>query len=482
MSGSPSSDPSAGPSVFSAAKSLAIAKFATQILSWVGTYYVATVLMPKDYGLSAMATAFTQFAQLFAEMGIGVTIIQRQNMPEKEVHNLFSFSLMLGAFCAVASFFLAYAGGWYFRRTDIIPLTQFTAVVFLANALSIVPYNILNRDMRFRERGWVDMYSTFVSVAAQVTMAHAGWGAWSLILGVGIRAVVRTAASFWYSKYVPSLQFNWGLVKRDLVFSLPVTFNGLLYVLKEKSIPLILGRFFSATQLGYYALANTLSDIPNQKVVQIVREILLPMLSRRDQSGRVDGFFTALKFCTLFIVPVYIAGFYYGAPILEAIFPAKWGAMAEIFAGLCLVQIFIVFISIGTIYATAGGRPILSTYAEVSLALLIPGATFAFHMLPLNTLPYVWAVVHLVVFAVWIFALMRGAGNFLWRLLGLNLQVAGVCVAVVAADYALFRFAHLDRFGHAQVLAFVRAGAYLVAYSGFVYLFHREFLLGLRKK
>ncbi len=474
--------PSGSPSVFSAVKSLAIAKFGTQLLSWVGTYYVATVLMPKDYGLSSMATAFTQFAQLFAEMGIGVTIVQRQSIPEKELHNLFTFSLMLGSFCAVASFFLAYLGGWYFRRADIIPLTQFTSVVFLANALSIVPYNILNRDMRFRERGWVDMHSTFISVAAQVAMAHAGMGAWSLIGGVGIRAVVRTAASFYYSKYVPTLFFNWGLLKGDLVFSLPVTFNGLLYVLKEKSIPLILGRFFSAAQLGYYALANTLSDIPNQKVVQIVREILLPLLSRRDQAGRVDGLFTALKFCTLFILPVYIAGFYYGAPILEALFPAKWSAMAQIFAGLCLVQIFVVFISIGTIYATASGKPLLSSYAEVSLALLIPAATYLFHTLPFSSLPYVWSVVHFLVFSIWIFVLMRGSGPFLMRLLRLNLQVVAVCLAVVAADFALFHIGHLSRFGHAQALAFVRAALYLVAYLGFVYFSHREFIFTLRKK
>lgn len=466
-------------SLFAAVKWLAIAKLGTQFLSWISTYYIATLLLPSDYGLSSMATAFTQFAQLFANMGIGITIIQRPDIEEKELHNLFTFSLILGVVSAVASFFLAYLGGWYFRRTDIIPLTQFTAVVFIGNALSIVPYNMLNRDMRFRERGLVDIYSTFISVAVMVYMAYIGTGAWALIGGTAVRAFTRTGYSLWYARYKPKLFLNWPLLKQDLLFSLPVTFNGLMFLLKDKSIPLVLGRFFSATQLGYYSLANTLSDIPNQKIVQIVREILLPLMSRKDDDERVTSLYTALKFCTLVITPTYIAGFWYGAPILEACFPNKWADMAPIFAGLCLVQIFIVLSSIVAIFVTASGKPGRSSHQEFLLALLIPGFTYAFHKIPMNSLPYVWGAVHAAVFAGWMWVLFRRSGDFLGRLLGLNAQIIGACCAFVAVDWAFTRFVPGADF---RFSAFVRAGFFLAAYLVFVYVFHRDFMATVRKK
>ncbi|MDB6036075.1 MAG: polysaccharide biosynthesis protein [Verrucomicrobiales bacterium] len=467
------------PSVFKAVQWLAIAKLGVQLLSWVGTYYTTTLLLPSDYGLSTMATAFTQFANLFASMGIGVTIIQRQSVPEEEIHNLFTLSLLLGSICAVASYFLAYAGGWFFHRQDIIHLTQFTAVIFISNALSIVPYNILNRDMRFRERAMVDVNSTILSMACQVFMARAGFGAWSLLGGVGIRAFLRMLFSFYYSRYIPILQLKWEIVKKDLAFSVPLTFNSLLFELTEGIVPMLIGRFYSATQLGYYSLAYTLSEVPNQKVVQIIREILLPLLSRKEASERIGGLFTSLKFCTLFITPAYMAGFYFGTPLINALFPNKWTAMAPIFAGLCLLQIFKVMSSIFSIFNTANGEPARTIRQSVALVLLLPLSVLLFRSLPLYYFPYIWTFIHASVFSIWVYTLMRRSGPFLGRLLLINIQVLGACSGLMAFDFFGHRFLpHADN----QFMMIARAVFFLLCYLAFIYSFHWPFVVAFRKK
>ena len=48
----------------------AIARWATQGVTWASLFIVARLLSPADYGLVAMASIVLNFAQLLAEFGI----------------------------------------------------------------------------------------------------------------------------------------------------------------------------------------------------------------------------------------------------------------------------------------------------------------------------------------------------------------------------------------------------------------------------
>jgi O-antigen/teichoic acid export membrane protein len=467
------------PGVFKGAQWLVGSKAVSQAFSWAGTFLVATTLAPGDYGLSVMATVFTEFARIFADFGVGVTLIQKKQLEENETHNLFTFSLCLGLFFGLLCFPIAILGSWYFQRTDIIPYTQFTAVIFLTSALTIVPYNLLNRHMRFRERGLVDVYSTVGAIAGQVTMAYSGFGTWTLILGVALRQFIQMGFAFYFSGYRPRLFLSWRLLKGDMKMSVPLTFNQLLVLFMERSIPLILGRFFGAAHLGYLSLASTLSDIPNQKVVQILREILLPLLSRREGRDKLNGLQTGLKVFALLILPLFITGFYYGSEVLDLIFPDKWAPMFPLFEVLCLSQIPLLLCSLTGIYFTADGKPSrVSTYLT-ALSFLIPVVTFLFARESLLFLCALWTVIRWGVFLVWFWYHFRGEPAFLARSLGMQFLAAAASCAPIFLDHLLLRF--LPEVPSLLATP-MRVSFFLVLYGGFLAVFHRDFILGLRHK
>ena len=57
---------------------MGISKFASQILSWVGTIYVARVLAPTDYGLIGMCSLFMGVITLVGDFGLNASIIQKK--------------------------------------------------------------------------------------------------------------------------------------------------------------------------------------------------------------------------------------------------------------------------------------------------------------------------------------------------------------------------------------------------------------------
>jgi O-antigen/teichoic acid export membrane protein len=478
--------PMAPGGIFVGAGWLAACKLGSQIFSWVGTFYVASQLLPSDYGLSNLSTAFTEFAVILTNLGIGTTMVQRQQMDYEKVHNLFTATVVLGLLLALSAFGLSYFGAWYFKNPELVALTQFTALIYILSTLTIVPYNFLNRDMRFKERGLLDMYSVIASISVQMVMAYMGFGVWTLLWGSVVRFGVRLALAFWYSGYRPQIRFNFGLLKDDIGFSAQLTLNWMLFVLKERSIPIIIGRAYTVGQMGLLGFAGSLSGIPNLKIVQLLREILLPLLSKRAHSpeAQLSGLATALKVMALLILPLYLCGWYYGEPVLALILPEQWAPMFPLFEVLCLVQMWNVLASIVSIYNTAQGKPLRSTWFELAMAIIIPGATFAFRSLDLFHLAHLWSALGAAIFFAWFAWQFRAEGVFLRRFLGQLASVVLICGMLFCLDKlgAPFAEAHSGSITADWTTMAARVVLFLAGYGLYLRIAHWDFLHSLRKK
>lgn len=474
--------PAPAQSLFRGASWLAGSRVASQVYSWAGTVYVASLLLPADYGLYTLATAFTEFAFVLGNMGIGATLIQRQETDKKKIDNLFTATVILGLALALAAILLAYPGARYFKNPALVPLTQFTALIYIFNALSIVPYNFLNRDMRFRERGIIDMASIFIAITVQIAMAFMGCGVWALLAMPAVRFFVRMVLSFRYSGYRPNLFFDFGMLKEDMVFGAQITLNWFLSMLRERGVLIILGRYYSLKDMGLLTMAGTLAAIPNQKVVQLVQEVMLPVLAKRgdDHEGRIRGLATSFKTIILLVFPAYLCGYWYGEAVLRYIMGEKWLPMYPVFQILCVVQVWGMFAGFISTYNTAEGKPAKTTAYEAVLLALVPAATFLFRDLDLIRVTLIWGALIFLTYAVWLSILFRKERSFLPRIAGLKASVILVCALGFVLDRAMMRLfpASLDGLTGTAL----RVGAFSVYYLAYLRLFHWDFLLRLRRK
>ena len=473
-----------GGGVFAGAGWLAASKLGSQVFSWAGTFYVATHLSPSDYGLSNLSTAFTEFAVILTNLGIGTTLVQRQESDAAKADTLFTATVGMGVLLALSAIGLSWFGAWYFRNDRLVALTQFTAIIYLLSSMTIVPYNFLNRDMRFKERGLLDMYSVVASISIQMLLARMGMGVWTLLWGSVVRFGVRLGLAFHYSGYRPRLNFQWHLLREDLGFSARLTLNWFLFVLKERSIPIIIGRTFSVARLGLLGFAGSLSGIPNLKIVQLLREVLLPLLAKRkhDPDAQLRGLRTALKVMALLIFPIYLCGWHFGAATLAPILPERWRPMFPLFEALCLVQMWTVLASIVSIYNTAQGRPGRSTWYEAAMALTIPAATFAFRRMDLLHLAHLWSALGGLVFIGWFAWQFRRERGLVAGFGGQMLSVVAVCALLFLIDRLMAPGLGYTSGKAVWVALATRLAMFIAGYALFLRLAHGEFLAGLKRK
>ena len=84
----------------------AIAKYSGLIISLIVTAILARLLTPDDFGIVAIATVFINFFELFTTIGFSSAIIQNKDLTEKDLSNIYSFTIWMG-FVLSLLFFLS---------------------------------------------------------------------------------------------------------------------------------------------------------------------------------------------------------------------------------------------------------------------------------------------------------------------------------------------------------------------------------------
>ena len=86
----------------------AIARYSGIIIQLIVTAILARQLSPDEFGVASICTVVMTFFNLFTEMGVGIAIVQRQDLKEKDYNSIFSFSVYLTVFLTTVYLLAAY--------------------------------------------------------------------------------------------------------------------------------------------------------------------------------------------------------------------------------------------------------------------------------------------------------------------------------------------------------------------------------------
>src|SRR5258708_6933322 len=119
--------------------------------------FLARLLSPEDYGLVAMATAFTGFAQILVDLGTRDAIVQRAHITKGEVSALFWINILVG--CGFAA--LAAASGpliaRFYGEPRITTIVAVSSLTFIFAALISQHQALLRRALMFRDLAIIDI-------------------------------------------------------------------------------------------------------------------------------------------------------------------------------------------------------------------------------------------------------------------------------------------------------------------------------------
>lgn len=222
------------------------------------TFVLAALVGPQAFGTVAMAAAYVLIAEMVLDLGLGATLVQREDLRDEHLDAAFwtlvAWSLvLLGASLAVAP--------WWAGLNDLPELEAVIGALALLlpiQGLALVQRALFERDLDFRSLAIRSNASAFTAGVVSLTAAFLGAGVWALVLQRLTMAAVGLVLLWWISPWRPRLRFDAGAARELVGFSSGALLGRVAVFATSRADALIMGVFFGPLAVGIYQLGYRL--------------------------------------------------------------------------------------------------------------------------------------------------------------------------------------------------------------------------------
>ena len=146
---------------------------------------LARILEPADFGVMAIALVVVGFIEIFAQVGIGPSLIQRKDLSPQHTRTAFSFSLVLGCLFFGLMYLAAPWIGSFYRKELLVDVLRWISLSFILSSLAIVPRSLLIREMAFKKLFIAACVAMVIgNLVIGLGLAYSGAGIWSYVVAL----------------------------------------------------------------------------------------------------------------------------------------------------------------------------------------------------------------------------------------------------------------------------------------------------------
>lgn len=257
-----------------------LGQIGTQILSFGFGIILARLLSPSEYGLLAMVIVFTGFATLFKDLGFGAAIIQKESINDNDLSTSFWLNVAIGFFLFILFFFCAPLISIFYDNDELTSLVRIVSVNFIITSLATTHQSILVKEINFKARTKVIMYSLFVSSIFGIVLAYLGYGVLALVYSLLCKSLCELIGYLVLVKWMPIFVFDKSSFSKLFNFGSKVTLNSFLSYLNRNSDNLIIGKFLGESSLGIYSRVYGIMMLPIRNISSSFKTALFPIFSK----------------------------------------------------------------------------------------------------------------------------------------------------------------------------------------------------------
>jgi O-antigen/teichoic acid export membrane protein len=313
----------------------------SQVLTFGFGVVLARLLRPEDFGLLGMALVFTNVAAVLGNLGLAKALIQAAAVSEAQRRAVFTLSLAVSLVAGMLVVVFSRPIGDFFGNRVVSDLMWLMALNFVLNGAGTVPYAMMNRALNLRELARIDPMATVAGGIASVSLALAGAGVWSLVIGILVASATRLAFYHAHTRWIPRPGFAFGQARNLARYGLGVTGSSFFTTLTTNVDFLLIGRLLSPFALGIYMRALRLVTMPQIQFSMVVVRLLFPYFARiQDDVGRIRrNLLRVVGTSALIAVPALILLFIVARDFVQVVYGPKWLAAVVPLRILCAAGI-----------------------------------------------------------------------------------------------------------------------------------------------
>ncbi|MBR4919277.1 MAG: lipopolysaccharide biosynthesis protein [Bacteroidales bacterium] len=369
-----------------------IGRIGTVGISFISNIVLARLLMPDDFGCIGMLYVFIAISGIFVSGGLGQALIQKKEPTHIDYTTVFYWNLVMSVIFYLILFFCAPAIARFYDIPLLKDVLRVQSIVLLIQSFAIVQANQLQKQLRFKELSTRNIVSALAGMTVAIIMAFLGYGVWSLVASTLITALVSVALLWKMSTWRPTLEFSFQSLKELFSFGGLMLLSSLVETIYTNLQSLIIGKFYSAKDLGYFTQAKKLEEVPTNSLSAIVNEVSFPVFSalQDDKEKLLAGVRKNVKAITYLNFPLMVLLMVIAQPLIVFLYGAKWSQAAPFFQILCVSSMIYTLNTLNTNVIKSLGKSAIYFVVQLSkrligIGLIVAGFQFGIYGL-------LWAV------------------------------------------------------------------------------------------
>jgi len=314
----------------------------TELMANYGIQFIiqivlARLLVPEHFGVFGMILVFIAISNSIVDSGFTQALIRDQQTTQEDYSTVFFFNLGISIILYGILFISSKGISVFFEEPQLIEIIRVLSIVIIINAFAIIQRVMLMKKIDFRTITKISVISSVISGTITIIVAVLGFGVWSLVVNMIALQLIQTLLLIIYNRWLPSFIFNYQSFKRFFSFGSKLLLSGLIDTFYNNLYFIIIGKFFSITQLGYYTNAVKVRDLASQSLASTVQRVTYPVLSsiQEDEKRLKEGFKKTIKISAFINFPLLIGLAAIGNPLFQIVFGEKWIPSVIYFQLLC---------------------------------------------------------------------------------------------------------------------------------------------------
>lgn len=315
----------------------------TEVISNQGVQFViqiflARLILPEEFGLIGMITVFIAISNSIIDSGFSNALIREKEVNQHDYSTVFYFNLITSIVVYVILYFSSPTISVFFAQPKLSLILRVLAITIIINAFGIIPRAILTRKINFKAQMIINISSSIVSGFIAIVLAYKGFGIWSLVFRTIIMQFIQVVMLSIINRWRPSFVFSKNSFEKLFGFGWKILVSGLIDTIYNNLYYMVIGKMYSASDLGYYTNAQKLRDIAATSISTAVQKVSYPVLSCMQNEEEVlkNMYKKIIKSSVYITFPVMFGLAIVAKPLILLLFGDNWSQSIIYFQILCL--------------------------------------------------------------------------------------------------------------------------------------------------
>lgn len=335
-----------------------IDKFGSMGLQFVVNLILARILSPADFGMLGMLAIFIAVSQTLIDSGFASALIQKKNPSQTDYSTIFYWNIAFSSFLYLILYVVAPLIGRFYSMPMLSDVLRVIALNLIITGALAVQKTRLQKDLAFKTISIVNISSYICGAITAICLAYSNWGVWSLVWMQLVYGVMCLLLLTVITRWKPSRVFSKASLNELFGFGGFIMAANILQTICQNLQGLIIGKRFSATQMGYFSQAYKLDQITSYSIPQVIVQVMYPVYSSiQDDSVRLNNMvLLSLRVISFIVFPILSTLIIVAEPLILLLYGEKWIPCVPYFRILCIGGFFVCLQNINFYAVAAVGK------------------------------------------------------------------------------------------------------------------------------